>query len=230
MKQQVWYFANAANMVSSSKYPRKHVIIYFSRILLRVTLFLLGLMIMSYGIVLIVEANLGAAPWDVMHLGIVRHWGFTFGRTRQMVGIIIIVGSCFVLRKWPSIGIIANMLLVGEFCNYIINWHLTPDIISLTSQITAFASGLFIWGLGTGIYIQSQLGAGPRDLLMLALHHVTGISIRWVRTLIEITTVLVGISLGGPFSWGTLVFSVTIGHTTELGMKLAKKWFGKVTG
>jgi hypothetical protein len=197
---------------------------------LRILLFLLGLMIMSYGIVLIVQANLGAAPWDVMHLGIVRHTGLTLGRTRQLVGMAIIVSSCLILKKWPTVGIIANMVLVGEFCNYIYIWDLTPKVFSPGSRLAVFAAGLFVWGLGTGIYIQAQLGAGPRDLLMLALHRVTGMPIRWVRTLIEVSTVLIGMCLGGPVSWGTLFFSVAIGHTTELGMKLSKRWFGKLTG
>lgn len=221
--------SSAANIVSGPKYAYNHKIHYYNRILLRIVLFLIGLMIMSYGIVLIVQANLGAAPWDVMHLGIARHSGLSFGRTRQLVGLIIIVSCCLILKKWPTIGIVANMVLVGEFCNYIYIWHLTPEVFSLGSKAAAFAAGLFIWGLGTGIYIQSQLGAGPRDLLMLALHQVTGIPIRWVRTLIEVMTVVVGIGLGGPFSWGTFIFSVTIGHTTELGMRLAKSWFGKIT-
>lgn len=224
--KQTRSYASAPKFVSI---PYTHKVLYYNRVILRLILFILGLMIMSYGIVLIVQANLGAAPWDVMHLGIVRYWGFTFGRTRQLVGIIIIVSCCLILKQWPTFGIIANMILVGEFCNYILNWNLAPDVLSNGSRITVFVAGLFVWGLGTGVYIQSQLGAGPRDLLMLTLQHVTGMPIRWVRTIIEISTIVIGISLGGPFSWGTFIFSITIGHTTELGMKLAKKWFGKVT-
>jgi hypothetical protein len=147
---------------------------------LRILLFLLGLMIMSYGIVLIVQANLGAAPWDVMHLGIVRHTGLTLGRTRQLVGMAIIVSSCLILKKWPTVGIIANMVLVGEFCNYIYIWDLTPEVLSPGSRLAVFAAGWFVRGFGTGVYIQAQLGAGPWDLLMLALHRVTGMPIRWV--------------------------------------------------
>jgi uncharacterized membrane protein YczE len=195
----------------------------------RISVFFVGLAIMAYGIVLIVQAKFGAAPWDVMHLGIVRLSGLSFGRVRQFVGLIIITISCLILRKWPTLGIIANMVLVGEFCNWLVVLHLVPDAANLPSRLVSFAAGMFIWGLGTGVYIQSRLGAGPRDLLMLALHERTGWPIRWVRTMLEIAAVTIGICLGGPFSVGTIVFSLTIGHTTELGIKLARRLLRPLT-
>jgi uncharacterized membrane protein YczE len=195
----------------------------------RVSVFFVGLAIMAYGIVLIVQARLGASPWDVMHLGIVRLSDLSFGRVRQLVGLIIITISCLILRKWPTLGIIANMVLVGEFCNWLVVLHLVPIAVDWPSRLVSFAAGLFIWGFGTGVYIQSKLGAGPRDLLMLALHERTGWPIRWVRTMLEIAAVTIGICLGGPFSIGTIVFSFTIGHTTELGMKLARRLLRPLT-
>jgi hypothetical protein len=195
----------------------------------RSTVFLLGLAIMAYGIVLIVQAKFGAAPWDVMHLGVVDLSGLSFGRVRQIVGLIIIIVSCIMLRKWPSIGIIANMVLVGEFCHWLVLLHLVPAPVQLVPRIASFAAGMLVWGFGTGVYIQSKLGAGPRDLLMLAIHERTNWPIRWVRTMLEIAAVTVGILLGGPFSFGTIVFSFSIGHTTEFGMKAARVLFAPLT-
>lgn len=91
-------------------------------------------------------------------------------------------------------------------------------------KIPLFFFGLILCGYGVGIYISSRLGAGPRDWLMLSLHQKTGLAIRWVRTLIEISAVLFGILLGGPFSVGTILFSLLIGHPTEWGIK----WAGRV--
>lgn len=191
--------------------------------------FLLGLLVMSYGIVCVVKANFGVAPWDVLHMAIVNHTGLSFGRVQQVVGIAILASACILLKKWPTFGAIANMILVGEFCDWVIRLHLVPDWNETIARVGLFVAGIGIWGFGTGIYIQSQLGAGPRDWLMLALHEKTGWAVRWVRTLLEVLAVAVGIWLGGPFSWGTIAFSLTIGHATEYGFRAAKRLFGRYT-
>ncbi|BCJ86304.1 YczE/YyaS/YitT family protein [Effusibacillus dendaii] len=189
----------------------------------RLAVFLVGIWIMSYGIVCVVKAHLGAAPWDVLHLGIALHTGLSFGRVQQMAGLVILLTACLILKKWPSFGSIANMVLVGEFCDWIIRWQLVPEWQHLAARIGLFVVGIAVWGFGTGIYIESRLGAGPRDWLMLALHQTTGWAIRWVRTFLEIFAVAVGFALGGPFSAGTIVFSLSIGHSTEYGLRVAAK-------
>ncbi|MFC0212397.1 YitT family protein [Paenibacillus chartarius] len=195
----------------------------------RTFVFLFGLAMMAYGIVLLVQAKFGAAPWDVMHLGVVRWTGLSFGRVRQAVGLIVVVVGCLMLLKWPTIGMIANMVLVGEFCNWFTVLHLVPSPTDLTTRILSFAAGMVIWGFGTGVYIQSGLGAGPRDLLMLAIHARTRWPIRWVRSMIEVAAVLIGIALGGPFAIGTIVYSLAIGHITEYGMKLSRFFLRPLT-
>ncbi|WP_018133496.1 YczE/YyaS/YitT family protein [Effusibacillus pohliae] len=202
---------------------------FFSLLAVRWLVFVFGLMIMSYGIVAVVKANLGASPWDVLHLGISWNTGLSFGRVQQLVGVAILASAGLLLKKWPSLGAVANMLLVGEFCDLILRFHLVPEYESVYARIGLFTAGILIWGFGTGVYIQSNLGAGPRDWLMLALHQKTGWAIRWVRTFLEVSAVGLGIWLGGPFAWGTVAFSLTIGHATEYGLRLAKKWLGRYT-
>ncbi|GAX90323.1 YczE/YyaS/YitT family protein [Effusibacillus lacus] len=203
--------------------------IMYALIARRLAVFVLGLWIMSYGIVTVVKANFGVSPWDVLHLGIVQHTGLSFGRVTQLVGVVILACACILMKRWPTFGAIANMIVVGEFINLILRLHLVPEWETIGARIGLFVAGLIISGFGTGIYIQSQLGAGPRDWLMLALHEKTGWAIRWVRTILEVAAVSIGLCLGGPFFWGTIIFSLTIGHTTEYGLRMAKKWFGKYT-
>ena len=52
-------------------------------------------------------------------------------------------------------------------------------------------------GLATALYIGAQLGRGPRDGLMTGLARRTGLSLRLVRTGLEVTVVVVGLLLGG---------------------------------
>lgn len=216
---------NSVNPANALSIKREQI----SLLLVRFLVFMFGLFIMSFGIVAVVQANFGVSPWDVLHLGIVKHTGLSFGRVQQAVGILILTVAGLIMKKWPTFGAVANMILVGEFTDMIIRYHLVPEWEQPTARAALFVVGIIIWGMGTGVYIESRLGAGPRDWLMLALHEKTGVAIRWVRTGLEVMAVGLGFWLGGPFAIGTLIFSLTIGHVTEYGLRVAKGTFGRFT-
>ena len=183
----------------------------------------IGLFVMSIGIVCTIQANMGASPWDVLHIGLTYHLPISFGLASQGVGLIVLIFSCWMAKRWPTIGTLINITMIGFYCNMIFPFISVQE--TWWMKIPLFFFGLNLCGYGVGIYISSRLGAGPRDWLMLSLHQKTGLAIRWVRTLIEISAVLFGILLGGPFSVGTVLFSLLIGHPTEWGIKWAERVF-----
>ncbi len=66
------------------------------------------------------------------------------------------------------------------------------------------------------MYIGAQLGRGPRDGLMTGLARRTGLSLRLVRTLLEVTVVVIGLLLGGVAGLGTVLYALAIGPLTQL--------------
>ena len=58
------------------------------------------------------------------------------------------------------------------------------------------------------MYIGAQFGRGPRDGLMTGLARRTGRSLRLVRTLLEVTVVVIGLLLGGVAGLGTVLYAV----------------------
>jgi uncharacterized membrane protein YczE len=77
-------------------------------------------------------------------------------------------------------------------------------------------AGVAICGLATAMYIGAQLGRGPRDGLMTGFARRTGLSLRLVRTLLEITVVVLGLLLGGVAGVGTLLYALAIGPLAQL--------------
>jgi uncharacterized membrane protein YczE len=76
-------------------------------------------------------------------------------------------------------------------------------------------AGVGTCGLATALYIGAQLGRGPRDGLMTGLVRRTGLSLRLVRTGLEVGVVLIGLLLGGELGLGTVVFALTIGPIAQ---------------
>ena len=70
-------------------------------------------------------------------------------------------------------------------------------------------------GFGSVLYLSSQLGAGPRDGLMLGLSRKTGWSVRFRRTALEVFVLIVGWVLGGAVGIGTVVFALAIGPAMQ---------------
>jgi uncharacterized membrane protein YczE len=177
----------------------------------RFLIFLIGLLIMTFGVVLIIEADLGPSSWDVLHIGLFYRLGLTIGTWSIIVGVFIVIVSAILLKSFPPIGTFLNMLLVGIFIDMflLLPFLETPD--SYAGKIVMFALGILINSYGMGIYISAQMGAGPRDSLMLAITSRTGWKVGPVRSTLEILAAVIGWQLGGPLFWGTIVYSVMIG-------------------
>lgn len=185
----------------------------------RFIIYLLGLLIMSLGIVLLIKADFGAPPWDVFHVGLYYQLGLTIGTWSIIVGIFILTVSALITKEFPQIGAFLNMVLVGLFIDmyFLLPFLQTPE--TWTGKLLMFFSGLIINAYGMGIYISARFGAGPRDSLMLAIAQKTSWKVQYVRAAIEIAVLVIGWLLSGPVFLGTILFGVLIGPLSGLTLK-----------
>ncbi|KAA1425602.1 YczE/YyaS/YitT family protein [Nocardioides antri] len=173
----------------------------------------IGLVLYGVSLGLMVRGNVGLAPWDVLHSGLIEHLPMTLGQAVVVMSFVVLL-LWIPLREQPGIGTIANALLVGLSADATL-WVL-DEPSALAARIGLMVGGVVLCGLATGLYIGAQLGRGPRDGLMTGLHRRTGLSLRLVRTLLEVAVVLVGLLLGGVLGAGTVVYALTIGPLTQL--------------
>jgi uncharacterized membrane protein YczE len=181
---------------------------------------IIGLFLLALGIICILKSNLGMSPWNVFHMGTINYLPLSLGRVTQITGIILIILSFF-LGVSPGTGTILNMILVGFFID-LVNPFMAV-VHHLPFRLLFLATGIMLIALGTGLYINSNLGAGPRDSLMLGLTKKTGKSVRFIRACIEITVLIIGFLLGGPVGIGTVAFSLSIGPSVQFFLKIIPK-------
>lgn len=173
----------------------------------RLPRFVAGLLCLGAGLGLTVDARLGVSPFDVLHQGIARRTGLSFGTVVVAVGLLILL-LWIPLRQPFGVGTVVNTLTVGFLIDGAL-W-LLPEPDGLAARWPMLVAGVVVTGLGMGLYIGAGLGPGPRDGLM------TGIAARghrlWVvRTIIELTALLSGWVLGGNVGVGTVIFAFGIG-------------------
>jgi uncharacterized membrane protein YczE len=166
-----------------------------------------GLLLCGTGIALMVHADLGLSPWDVLHQGLSRRTGISIGLVGILVGFVILV-AWIPMRQRPGVGTVANVLLIGLTVDATL--AVLPDVDGLPARVALLVLGTFLFGPGSGLYIGVGLGPGPRDGIMTALV-ARGHSVRMVRTLIEVTVLAAGWLLGGTVGLGTVLFAATVG-------------------
>ncbi|MDO9498297.1 MAG: hypothetical protein Q7J48_21505 [Nocardioides sp.] len=182
------------------------------RLTVRLALLYLGLAVYGASLAMMVRADLGLAPWDVLHSGLIRHVPITLGQAVVLMSFVVLV-LWIPLREMPGLGTISNAVVVGLSCDATLLFLERPDAPAL--RVGLMLLGVATCGLATALYIGAQLGRGPRDGLMTGLARRTGLSLRLVRTGLEVSVVLIGLLLGGELGLGTVVFALTIGPIAQ---------------
>lgn len=177
----------------------------------------MGLLAFGAGIGLMAEANLGLAPWEVFHQGIARLTGMQLGTVSILVGIPILA-AWYPLGERPGVGTILNIALIGTSTNVVMS--IIPAAEGLPAQLAMMLGGVVTISIGSGLYLASDLGPGPRDGLMTGLHIRFGWSIRRARTVVELAALGAGFLAGGTIGLGTIVFALGIGPLVQVMLRI----------
>ena len=191
------------------------------KLLLKLPSLFFGFFLFAVAILLALYSKLGMSPWDVFHMGIVNHSFLSLGQTAQVVGLCVILLSIF-LGVIPGIGSILNMIFIGFFVDLVNNTGIIKTPGSLLEKILMLTAAILIMGIASFFYLQVELGAGPRDGLMEGLVIKLNKPVWLIRSIIEITVLIIGFFLGGPIGIGTLLLAVAIGPSVAFAFKLGK--------
>ena len=181
-----------------------------------------GLMLFGLGEGLLIVSFTGASPWSVLAQGISLNVNLSIGTITLLISIAVLI-LWIPLGQKPGMGTIFNALIIALMIDLCIKLVPTPSNY-VNQLILAFMSVITV-GIGGGIYLVANLGAGPRDGLMVGLQKKTNLPIALVRATLEITVVSIGWYLGGTVGVGTLLFAFGIGPCVALGLWLVDKIF-----
>ena len=178
----------------------------------RLARLMFGLVLFGVGLALMVIADLGLSPWDVLHQGISFHTGIPIGTVVIITGFLVLL-LWIPLNERIGVGTIANAIVIGLVLDGML-FILPETLENMALRWLAMLGGVVIVAIGSGFYIGAGLGPGPRDGLMTGLAR-RGIPIAWNRAGIEITVLVAGWLLGGTVGVGTLVFAFGMGPLVQ---------------
>lgn len=190
----------------------------------RIAILFFGLAIFGLGDALVVQSNLGNAPWTVFAQGISKQTGLTLGWSTFFIG-------CSVLLLWiplkerPGFGTLSNIVIISAAIEWGVNNF--PLQNTLIGGLSSALFGIALVGVGSALYITCGLGPGPRDGAMTGIHQRTGVRVGRVRTGIEVTVLIIGVLLGGKIGVGTALFALLIGQSVAISFGVVARLTAK---
>ena len=172
---------------------------------------LVGLVLFGVGIALLFLAELGVAPWDILHDALAKLLDRRPG-TVLIVLSVPIAGLVVLLRQPIGPATIANTVIIGLVLDLVLAIVEPPSTMAM--RVALVVAAPIVVAFGSMLYLGGGLGAGVRDALMTALVGA-GLSTRAARTLIEASVVVIGGALGGAYGVGTLVFALAVGPSLQ---------------
>jgi uncharacterized protein len=183
-----------------------------AKMFFRFLFYIVGLFVISFGVVLTMKADLGAGAWDALNAGLAKTIGFTVGTWVIVVGTILIIFNAIFLRKFPEILSIITIVILGIFIDFwleliFINWK--PS--GLLLRFLLLLLGLTIISVGVAVYLQAQFPLIPVDQFMMALKEKLGVTLMTAKTIGELLAFILALMFNGPIGIGTILITLLIG-------------------
>ena len=190
---------------------------------IKTLLFLIfGLFLFGLGETLLLAAGAGVSPWTVLAEGISIYSSYSIGWSTFWMSLAVLL-LWIPLKQKPGIGTILNAIIIALVFDYTLPYLPNPE--NYEFKVLQVIIGVLITGLGSGFYLISNLGPGPRDGLMTGVQRITGKPIALVRSTIEVIVVFFGWKLGGTVGLGTIIFALGIGPAVAVGIYFVSKNF-----
>lgn len=167
----------------------------------------LGLVLVASGVAMMIRAELGVAPYDVLTTGLADATGLDIGLAAMLLPLLFTLLG-WALGRRPGPGTVLAVLLVGPILG--LGLRALPEQELLAARIPLFAVGFLLIAAGITAVIVAEIGPGPAEIVMLAIHD-RGLPLAPTRTGIEITCVALGWVLGGQIGAGTVIVALLIG-------------------
>lgn len=187
---------------------RNHIIKYL--------FYVVGLIIVSFGIALTIKSNLGAGAWDALNVGLSTSTGLTVGQWVMIVGAILILTNALLGKQRPDYLAFFTIFIIGSMIDFWLlivmeNWSFETFI----NQFIILIIGVITLSFGIAAYLQPKLPLIPIDGFMVAVQKRFGIGITFAKTMTEMTALILAFIFGGPIGIGTIIIIFLIGPTIQ---------------
>lgn len=192
----------------------------------RIKTYASGCLLFAIGAKFFINSKMGVDPLDTLVIGLAQTLGSKIGTASAIVAIIFLVIWSLWNKRLPILTPFVTMTVVGyliDFMNYLVP---TPNTTSLLNAYLLMASALLICSFASSLIIMSGIGIRTMDLVALTITQKFKFQFFISKGIIELSFIIFGILLGGPYGIATLAFLVSVGPLIQIFIKLNSQLFG----
>ncbi|MFO7036182.1 YczE/YyaS/YitT family protein [Bacillus velezensis] len=187
--------------------------------------YVLGIMILTFGISVTIQSDLGTSPFDALIVGLSVHAGLTVGSWEIIIAFLLICCNSMLKRQRPEFTGMITAFITGigiDMWLFFLHRIITPEL--WYGKAGCFAIGLVVIGIGTATYLHTNFAPIPVDRLTLIVRDLTGRSIFFSRTVIYFIFFILAVMLRGPVGIGTLLTVCLGGIILHFFMPITGRW------
>lgn len=193
--------------------------------------YVVGLIILSFGVSMMILAGLGAGPWDALFVALAENLGLTVGSWTFIVGFCLILLNGFLIKKVPDFSALITMFIIGLCIDFwLVIAFADLAVMQLMIRVGMLISGILSIAVGVSMYLQSNFARNPIDNLMMVFHQLTGKSLSFSKTFLEVVVLIIAFFIGGPIGVGTILIAFGIGPLIQFFFKPITKLRNHFTG
>nr|WP_242522368.1 YitT family protein [Bacillus velezensis] len=182
-------------------------------------------MILTFGISVTIQSDLGTSPFDALIVGLSVHAGLTVGSWEIIIAFLLICCNSMLKRQRPEFSGMITAFITGigiDMWLFFLHRVITPEL--WYGKAGCFAIGLVVIGIGTATYLHTNFAPIPVDRLTLIVRDLTGRSIFFSRTFIYFIFFILAVMLKGPVGIGTLLTVCLGGIILHFFMPITGRW------
>ncbi|MFJ7977124.1 YczE/YyaS/YitT family protein [Peribacillus sp. JNUCC 23] len=192
-------------------------------------LFVLGILILTFGIALTIQSDLGTSPFDALLVGLSINLGLTVGSWEIIIAFILICCNSLLIRQRPEVLGLLTAFITGvsiDIWLFLLHNLITPELWFY--KLACFLIGLVVIGLGTAIYLHTNFAPIPIDRLTLVIKELTRTNILFSRTFIYLVFLILAMIFDGPIGIGTLLTVCLGGLILNYFMPFTERVLGNI--
>lgn len=183
-----------------------------------------GSILAAFGIDLAIHAGFGGATLAILWQGLAIQLHISIGTANFLSAFVMLLFCYFYDREQVYYGTVLYMVVYSAFTDIF-----RPLLVYSQNRAVNFLlmlAGVLLFSTGTGIYAYANFGRGAYDALCFAIHKHRGWQLKYIRIVLDIVWVVLGVFLGGQAGLCTLATIAFSGFIIQTTVKLLQKRFG----
>ena len=177
-------------------------------------LYLIGVGLMPFGVVLTVNSHLGAGGYDALNFALGEKLGINTSLAIYMTAFLAVILAAVIRRKMLRITTFVSSFFLGIFTDLWKKILANVEGTNMVNSVALLLIGVVIIAFAVAAYILCIFPSNPTDDLVAAMHE-KGVRLGFAKIGLDVVCVVIAFILGGEIGLGTIVCTFGLGPVID---------------